>query len=95
MHSQGGSVIVERSVWVCLLRGITKEREREREREREFVCWQLFRISERWKKRGEIKMNFSKKDTSQEEETTDNYPAAMSNLHVCACEDLFSFFTTM
>jgi hypothetical protein len=24
-------VIIERSVWVCLLRGITKERERERE----------------------------------------------------------------
>jgi hypothetical protein len=37
MHSQGGSVIVERSVRVCLLRGITNEREREREREREFV----------------------------------------------------------
>ncbi len=34
-------------------------------------------------------MNFSKKDTSQEEETTYNYPAAMSNLHVCACDDLF------
>jgi hypothetical protein len=40
-------------------------------------------------------MNFSKKDTSQEEETTYNYPAAMSNLHMCACDDLFSFFTMM
>jgi hypothetical protein len=57
------------------------------------AAFQNFRKKE--KKRGEIKMNFSKKDRSQEDETTYNYPAAMSNLHVCACDDLFSFFTMM
>jgi len=51
MHSQGGSVIVERSVWVCLLRGITKERERERERICLLAAFQNFRKME--KKRGD------------------------------------------
>jgi hypothetical protein len=86
MHGQGGSVIVERSVWVCLLRGITKERER--------IClmaaFQNFRKME--KKRGDQNEFLKERHFSRRR---NNIPAAMSNPHVHACDDLFSFFTMM
>jgi hypothetical protein len=76
--------------------GLPAERHNKRERERENLFDGSFsEFQKDGKKRGEIKMNFSKKDTSQEEETKYIYPAAMSNLHVCICDDLFSFFTMM
>jgi hypothetical protein len=92
IHGQGGSVIVERSVWVCLLTGITRERERERERERICLMSAFQNFIKMGKKRGDQNEFLKERHFSRKR---NNIPAAMSNPHVRACDDLFSFFIMM